>query len=175
MFFPVGTKYQLSKAKEKAEAMKEAGYKLPEGLQQGGSAERAPLLGYMNPVFNPEGSGYDMETALDAGLTRDEIGHMGSLDPRTGMVLKGKSHESWNPMVQKEMSLGNTVEYDPDKGRYFSVEGGMYNPAIQDETAHSQMDRLMFENELDSLYLIQRRELYQAINEYKKLYDTEIY
>ena len=149
MFFPVGTKYQLSKAKEKAEAMKEAGYKLPEGLQQGGPAERAPLLGYMNPVFNPEGSGYDMETALDAGLTRDEIGHMGSLDPRTGMVLKGKSHESWNPMVQKEMSLGNTVEYDPDKGRYFSVEGGMYNPAIQDETAHSQMDRLMFENELE--------------------------
>ena len=119
------------------------------GFQQGGPAERAPLLGYMNPVFNPEGSGYDMETALDAGLTRDEIGHMGSLDPRTGMVLKGKSHESWNPMVQKEMSLGNTVEYDPDKGRYFSVEGGMYNPAIQDETAHSQMDRLMFENELE--------------------------
>ena len=149
MFFPVGTKYQLSKAKEKAEAMKEAGYKLPEGLQQGGPAERAPLLGYMNPVFNPEGSGYDMETALDAGLTRDEIGHMGSLDPRTGMVLKGKSHESWNPMVQTEMSLGNTVEYDPDKGRYFSVEGGMYNPAVQDETAHSQMDRLMFENELE--------------------------
>jgi hypothetical protein len=31
------------------------------------------------------------------------------------------------------------------------------------------------EDELDSLYLIQRRELYQAINEYKKLYDTDIY
>ena len=123
--------------------------KVSKGYQQGGPAERAPLLGYMNPVFNPEGSGYDMETALDAGLTRDEIGHMGSLDPRTSMVLKGKSHESWNPMVQTEMSLGNTVEYDPDKGRYFSVEGGMYNPAIQDETAHSQMDRLMFENELE--------------------------
>ena len=70
MFFPIGTKYQLAKAKEKAEAMKEAGYKLPEGLQQGVSAERAPLLGYMNP-------------------------------------------------------------------------------AVQDETAHSQMDRLMFENELE--------------------------
>jgi hypothetical protein len=54
MFFPVGTKYQLSKAKEKAEAMKEAGYKLPEGLQQGGPAERAPLLGYMNPAVQDE-------------------------------------------------------------------------------------------------------------------------
>ena len=31
------------------------------------------------------------------------------------------------------------------------------------------------EDGLDSLYLIQRRELYQAINEYKKLYDTDIY
>ena len=100
-------------------------------------------------VFDPESSGYDMQTALAAGLERDaETGHMGSLDPRTGMVLKGRQHESWNPMAQTEMSLGNTVEYDPDKGRYFSVQGGMYESAPADETAHDQMNNLIFENEM---------------------------
>jgi len=38
--------------------------------------------------------------------------------------------------------------YNPNEDRYFSIEGGMYEPAVQDETAHSQMDKLMFENEL---------------------------
>ena len=117
-------------------------------FQQGGPAERPPVLGYMQPGFNPEGYGYDMNTAEEAGLERDEFGHMGSLDPRTGMVLKGRKHESWNPMVQEEMYRGNTVMYNPNEDRYFSIEGGMYEPAVQDETAHSQMDRLMFENEL---------------------------
>ena len=99
--------------------------------------------------FNPESSGYDMQTALAAGLERDEeTGHMGSLDPRTGMVLKGRLHESWNPMAQTEMSLGNTVEYDPDEGRYFSVPGGMYESSPADETAHDQMNNLIFENEM---------------------------
>ena len=106
------------------------------GMQHGG------------PVFNPESSGYDMQTALAAGLERDERGHMGSLDPRTGMVLKGRLHESWNPMAQTEMSLGNTIEYDPDEGRYFSVPGGMYESAPADETAHDQMNNLIFENEI---------------------------
>ena len=107
------------------------------GMQTGGA------------VFNPESSGYDMQTALAAGLERDaETGHMGSLDPRTGMVLKGRQHESWNPMAQTEMSLGNTIKYDPDKGRYFSVQGGMYESAPADETAHDQMNNLIFENEM---------------------------
>ena len=46
------------------------------------------------------------------------------------------------------MSLGNTVEYDPDEGRYFSVPGGMYESAPADETAHDQMNNLIFENEI---------------------------
>ena len=75
-----------------------------------------------------------MNTAEEAGLERDEFGHMGSLDPRTGMVLKGRKHESWNPMVQEEMYRGNTVMYNPNEDRYFSIEGGMYEPAVQDET-----------------------------------------
>ena len=49
----------------------------------------APIPTMEPPVgFDPEGSGYDDATAATAGLRRDERGHMGSLDPRTGMVLK---------------------------------------------------------------------------------------
>ena len=32
-------------------------------FQQGGPAERPPILGYMQPGFNPEGYGYDINTA----------------------------------------------------------------------------------------------------------------
>ena len=139
-FFPIAEKYKdkiYSELKEKSEKMKKAGYKLPKGMQHGG------------PVFDPLGSNYDYKTAAEAGLERDERGHMDSLDPRTGMVLKGRGkYNEWNPMVQTEMSLGNTVEYDPDEGRYFSVPGGMYESAPADETAHDQMNNLIFENEM---------------------------
>ena len=118
-----------------------------EGYQQGGPVGTAPL-DFLQPAFDPFGSGYDIETALEAGLDRDEYGHMGSLDPRTGMVLKGRGHESWNPMVQTEMGLGSTVEYEPDKGRFFAKPMGMYESAVPDETGQSQMNRLLFENEL---------------------------
>ncbi|MHC4278428.1 MAG: hypothetical protein ACYSTI_14090, partial [Planctomycetota bacterium] len=39
--------------------------------------------------FDPEGSGYDYQTAEEAGITPDENKHWPSLDARTGMVLKG--------------------------------------------------------------------------------------
>lgn len=100
--------------------------------------------------FNPFGSGYDMNTALASGLKRDINNHMGSLDPRTGMVLKGRGHESWNPMVQEEMSLGNTVEYNPEKNRYFSIERGMNEGSVQDKTkVHNNIDDLILQAELD--------------------------
>ena len=124
---------------------------LDQGYSQEDIDRLNSLRGYQDggAVFDPESSGYDMQTALAAGLERDaETGHMGSLDPRTGMVLKGRQHESWNPMAQTEMSLGNTIKYDPDKGRYFSVQGGMYKSAPADETAHDQMNNLIFENEM---------------------------
>ena len=119
----------------------------PAGFQEGGQVRQSPM-DFRQPSFDPFGSGYDIETALEAGLDRDEYGHMGSLDPRTGMVLKGRGHESWNPMVQTEMGLGSTVEYEPDKGRFFAKPMGMYESAVQDETGQSQMDRILFENEL---------------------------
>ena len=107
----------------------------------------------LKDYFDAFSSGYDMKTALEAGLTRDPISkHMGSLDPRTGMVLKGRLHESWNPMLQTEYSLGNTVMYDPNIKRFFSIQGGMYSSATQDETkAHSNIDNLIRDFEISKI------------------------
>ena len=110
-------------------------------------------IDFLQNIFDPESSGYDMQTALAAGLERNEAGHMGSLDPRTGMVLKGRQHESWNPMVQTEMSLGNTVEYNPNEGRYFSVQGGMYETATPDATSvHNNIDDLIYQSDAENLW-----------------------
>ena len=68
--------------------------------------------------FNPEGSGYDYETAESAGMKRID-GHMGSLDPRTGMVLKGRKHPTWEKTAETEKELGNKII--KRNGRYYSV------------------------------------------------------
>jgi hypothetical protein len=57
---------------------------------------------YYDPDFKPEGTGYDYGTAQSSGGKPDETGHWGSLDPRTGMVLKGRKHPTWNLMEEEE-------------------------------------------------------------------------
>lgn len=72
------------------------------------------------PEFDPEGSGYDYDTATKSGGKPDETGHWGSLDPRTGMVLKGRNHSTWNLMEEEEIRRGNQII---KKGsRYYSVK-----------------------------------------------------
>jgi hypothetical protein len=70
--------------------------------------------------FDPESDQYDYKTAGDAGLERSkENNHLGSLDPRTGMVLKGRRHHTWDMMVDAETKMGNVVVKGKD-GRYYS-------------------------------------------------------
>jgi len=76
----------------------------------------APLV----EAFDPNGDGYDIDTALAAGATPDE-GHWQSLDPRTGMVLKGRNHPTWGKTIEVETELGNTVAQAED-GRYYSTK-----------------------------------------------------
>ncbi len=75
--------------------------------------------------FDPSGNDYDTQTALDAGATPDQKGHGQSLDPRTGMVLKGRNHETWDLMVDEETKLGNSI-INADDGRYYSVKNNKY-------------------------------------------------
>ncbi len=69
--------------------------------------------------FDPEGTGFDMETAIASGDTGDETGHFGSLDPRTGMLLKGMKHETIQKTIEAERRRGNIIVKGKG-GRFFS-------------------------------------------------------
>ncbi len=120
-----------------------------------GSARR-PQTKYRanNPAtFDPEGAGYDIETAqefidnwplimpkptqyqgdyvTEEGREsfqswvwhtdlNDYVKHSSSLNPRTGMVLKGRQSSTWDLTEKEEIRLGNKIIKKKD-GRYYSV------------------------------------------------------
>jgi hypothetical protein len=47
--------------------------------------------------------------------------HGSSRDPRTGMLLKGRKHETWDKLVAGEAASNNVIYKDPKTGRYFSA------------------------------------------------------
>lgn len=100
--------------------------------------------------FNPESGGYDWRTgrelsrlypltipkpksyqgdildtnSFEAWVWHPELNdykkHGGSLDPRTGMVLKGREHPTYHLTLETEKELGNTII---KKGvRYYSTK-----------------------------------------------------
>ena len=82
--------------------------------------------------FNPEGKGYDIKTAKELGFLKERKmfyrdappkarHHMPSLDPRTGMILKGRKHETFHKTLAKEKELGNKIIKKGD--RYYSIKG----------------------------------------------------
>lgn len=76
-------------------------------------------------TFDAEGEGYDMDTALAAGLTQDTTGHWPSRDPRTGMILKGRTHETFPLTEEGEEAAGYRIIKRGD--RYYSVPAGTRN------------------------------------------------
>lgn len=69
--------------------------------------------------FDPEGTGYDYETARKWGLRPDASGHWPSRVPQTGMLLKGRKHKTWPLTEQGEAKAGFGIEFRD--GRYYSV------------------------------------------------------
>lgn len=69
--------------------------------------------------FDPEGSGYDYESQKKAGMKRAANGHLGSRDPKTGLLLKGRKHKTWNLGVNGETEAGYQIKKGKD-GRYSS-------------------------------------------------------
>lgn len=68
--------------------------------------------------FNPEGSGYDYESARAGGAKADSTGHWPSRDPDTGLLLKGAAHETWNKTIAAEKRYGYKIY--KRAGRYWS-------------------------------------------------------
>lgn len=79
-----------------------------------------------NAVFDPEGSGYDMQSAVKAGLKptinpEDGLPHWPSRDPQTGLLLKGRQHDTWDKLVQGENASGYEI-YKGQDNRYYSKQ-----------------------------------------------------
>jgi hypothetical protein len=71
------------------------------------------------PSFDPEGKDYDMNSALAAGLKADETGHWPSRDPQSGLLLKGRGHETFHKTLEGEANAGMRV-YQGKDGRWYS-------------------------------------------------------
>jgi hypothetical protein len=87
-------------------------------------------------VFDPEGPGYDMESAKSAELQPDETGHWPSRNPKTGQLLKGKKHETWDLLEKGENEAGYKIEKRED-GKYYSTPG--YNIQQRKNTLLSEI------------------------------------
>ena len=69
--------------------------------------------------FDPEGSGYDYDTAEKAGMKPDSTGHWSSREPKSGRILKGRKHKTWNKTVKGEQKAGYEI-YKGKDGYYYS-------------------------------------------------------
>lgn len=79
-----------------------------------------PTREQVNAPFDPEGDGYDYKTAIEAGLApSDKNGHWPSRDPRTGQMLKGKAHPTFQKAIDADEEMGYTVKKGED-GKYYS-------------------------------------------------------
>jgi len=68
--------------------------------------------------FDPEGEGYDYESARAAGINPDATGHWPSRDPKTGLILKGRRHPTFTLTEQGEEKAGHKIS--KRDGRYYS-------------------------------------------------------
>lgn len=68
--------------------------------------------------FDPMGKGYDIETARKSGMTRDKTGHMGSREPKSGVILKGRRHPTFGKTQIREELAGYDLKFE--EGRYKS-------------------------------------------------------
>jgi hypothetical protein len=76
--------------------------------------------GVKKKPFDPEGAGYDYQSALKAGLEPDETGHWPSREPYTGLLLKGRTHKTWGLTEAEERRLRYKIV--KKNGRYYSFE-----------------------------------------------------
>ena len=86
--------------------------------------------------FDPNGKDYDYESAKTAGLKPepDENGvpHWPSRDPKSGLLLKGTGHETWQKTLDAERKAGYQI-FEGKDGRYYSV---MDNTVVPKDIIH---------------------------------------
>ena len=74
--------------------------------------------------FDPMGKGYDYKTAKKEGvkpvMASDGKPHWGSRAPKSGTVLKGRSHKTFGLAQAADELRGYSIKYS--KGRYRSTK-----------------------------------------------------
>ncbi len=70
--------------------------------------------------FDPEGSGYDYQTAKKFNIEPDSSGHWQSREPITGQILKGKKHKTFHKTVKGELDAGYIIKKNKHDKRYYS-------------------------------------------------------
>ena len=68
--------------------------------------------------FDAEGSGYDYAGARKAGLSADKTGHWPSRVPKSGMILKGRTHKTYSKTQAGETRAGYRIRKVGE--RYYS-------------------------------------------------------
>lgn len=84
--------------------------------QQEDDLVRQQILEKAPAAFDPEGTGYDYDTAMEYGSKTGRV-------PETGMLLKGSQHPSFPQTLEAEAAIGNEVVQGED-GRYYSFPSG---------------------------------------------------
>lgn len=74
---------------------------------------------WRSAYFDPEGEGYDYASAIEAGIRADETGHWPSREPKTGLILKGRGHETYHKTEASEKKAGYHI-FKQGK-RYYSL------------------------------------------------------
>lgn len=69
--------------------------------------------------FDPEGKDYDYDSARKAKMKPDKTGHWSSREAKSGLILKGRGHKTWNLTVEGEKKAGYVI-YKGKDGRYYS-------------------------------------------------------
>ena len=76
---------------------------MPDGIVRKNKRSSSP---YRHRQFDPEGEDYDYYSAHKAGLKPDEKGHWQSRVPKTGLLLKGRKHKTWDLLEKGEAKAG---------------------------------------------------------------------
>jgi len=70
--------------------------------------------------FDPEGMGYDYQSALKHEVKPDRTGHWPSRIPQSGLLFKGRKHPTWSKTIKVEEELGySVIKVGP---RYYSIK-----------------------------------------------------
>ena len=73
--------------------------------------------------FDPEGDGYDYDTAEKAGIKPDETGHWPSRESKSGQLLKGRKHKTFHKTIAGEEKAGYEI-YKGKDNRWYSRPKG---------------------------------------------------